>query len=316
MPIYACYQGDCSNLAIEQPGCYMCKDARGNDWFCADTGKDLLSDVIPSAFEGIEQAQQLARKAGFNYEGTSVTFIDATDPGDLQRQLVRRTYPPEEPYKFQLRYTGWYSFEQAVEGDSVRATAHRGGRTLTASGESASEAWFRLAEKALKEEPVVDFQIESLTVPMRWHEGGVLRVGNSRVSLDVVVNEHLAEKSPEEIVRSYPTLSLPDVYAVIAYYPGTKDPPTPARRASEGIESIAEIPSLARRAGVSFLPAGVILPDPSGGGSRLPGTATSGSTLPASRDREEAAVLRRVTAQVEGTTGREGERPCFHCNPL
>lgn len=64
----------------------------------------------------------------------------------------------------------------------------------------------------------MSFPIEPLVVPLRWHEGGVLRVGDTRISVDVVVNEHNAGVRPEEIVQAYPTLSLPDVYAVIAYY--------------------------------------------------------------------------------------------------
>jgi uncharacterized protein (DUF433 family) len=54
--------------------------------------------------------------------------------------------------------------------------------------------------------------------PLRADDGGAVRVGNSRVSLDLVVERYEGGMSPEEMVRVYDTLSLPDVYAVIAYY--------------------------------------------------------------------------------------------------
>ena len=61
--------------------------------------------------------------------------------------------------------------------------------------------------------------VEPLAVPLRDAGGGALRVGDSRVVLDVVINEYKRGTSPEGIVRAYDTLKLADVYAVIAYYP-------------------------------------------------------------------------------------------------
>src|SRR6516165_2153017 len=54
--------------------------------------------------------------------------------------------------------------------------------------------------------------------PLRVEEGGVMRVGKSRVSLDLVVEQYENGMTPEEMVRAYDTLELADVYAVIAYY--------------------------------------------------------------------------------------------------
>ena len=54
--------------------------------------------------------------------------------------------------------------------------------------------------------------------PLRLDEGGVMRVGKSRVSLDLVVEQYENGMTPEEMVRAYDTLDLADVYAVIAYY--------------------------------------------------------------------------------------------------
>jgi uncharacterized protein (DUF433 family) len=49
-------------------------------------------------------------------------------------------------------------------------------------------------------------------------EGAVIRVSNTRVSLDSVIWAFQQGCSPEGIVSKFPSLSLPDVYAVIAHY--------------------------------------------------------------------------------------------------
>ena len=60
--------------------------------------------------------------------------------------------------------------------------------------------------------------IEAPPVPLRTDERGVLRVGKTRVPLDTVVYAFNLGASAEEIVLSYPTLDLGDVYAVVNYY--------------------------------------------------------------------------------------------------
>ena len=47
---------------------------------------------------------------------------------------------------------------------------------------------------------------------------GAPRVGNSRISLDLVVEQYENGMTPEDMVRAYDTLVLADVHAVIAYY--------------------------------------------------------------------------------------------------
>jgi uncharacterized protein (DUF433 family) len=54
--------------------------------------------------------------------------------------------------------------------------------------------------------------------PLRVEAGGVVRVGNSRISLDLVVEQYDNGMTPEDMVRAYDTLALADLYAVIAYY--------------------------------------------------------------------------------------------------
>ena len=54
--------------------------------------------------------------------------------------------------------------------------------------------------------------------PLRVDEGGIVRVGKSRISLDLVVEQYENGMTPEDMVRAYDTLALADVHAVIAYY--------------------------------------------------------------------------------------------------
>ncbi len=54
--------------------------------------------------------------------------------------------------------------------------------------------------------------------PLRVEEGGVVRIGNSRISLDLIVEQYENGMTPEDMVRAYETLALADVYAVLAYY--------------------------------------------------------------------------------------------------
>ena len=56
------------------------------------------------------------------------------------------------------------------------------------------------------------------TVPLLQDQAGVMRVGETRVSLDSVIFAFNDGSTPEEIVQQYTTLSLADVYAVISYY--------------------------------------------------------------------------------------------------
>ncbi len=54
--------------------------------------------------------------------------------------------------------------------------------------------------------------------PLRLDEGGVLRVGKSRVSLDIVVEQYDNGMTADDLVRAYDTLVLADVHGAIAYY--------------------------------------------------------------------------------------------------
>jgi uncharacterized protein (DUF433 family) len=54
--------------------------------------------------------------------------------------------------------------------------------------------------------------------PLRLDEGGAVRVGKTRISLDLVVEQYENGMTPEDMVRAYDTLVLADVHAVVAYY--------------------------------------------------------------------------------------------------
>jgi uncharacterized protein (DUF433 family) len=62
------------------------------------------------------------------------------------------------------------------------------------------------------------FSVQADSPPLREDASGALRVGNSRVLLESVIQAFQDGATPEMIVQSYSTLSLSDVYAVIAYY--------------------------------------------------------------------------------------------------
>ncbi len=63
-----------------------------------------------------------------------------------------------------------------------------------------------------------DLPLNADPPPLRTDEGGAVRVGKTRIGLDLVVEQYENGMAPEDIVRAYDTLVLADVHAVIAYY--------------------------------------------------------------------------------------------------
>lgn len=55
-------------------------------------------------------------------------------------------------------------------------------------------------------------------VPLTPGPGGTVLVSGTRVTLDAVVALFGGGSSPEDIVQSYPSLGLANVYAVVTYY--------------------------------------------------------------------------------------------------
>jgi hypothetical protein len=65
---------------------------------------------------------------------------------------------------------------------------------------------------------MLNLTIHPEPVPLRTDESNTVRVGSSRVTLDVVIREWKQGASAEGIAHAHSTLSLADVYAVIGYY--------------------------------------------------------------------------------------------------
>ena len=81
-------------------------------------------------------------------------------------------------------------------------------------------------------------------VPLSFPEdGSAIRVAGTRLTLDTIVGAFKRGATAEEIAQDYPPVSLPDVYAVIAYYLRHRDEVEDylAKRASEHAELRREI---------------------------------------------------------------------------
>lgn len=57
-----------------------------------------------------------------------------------------------------------------------------------------------------------------MSIPLRTDEHGAIRIGKTRVLLELVIHAYYLGETPEGVVESYPTLTTSEVYAVIAYY--------------------------------------------------------------------------------------------------
>jgi uncharacterized protein (DUF433 family) len=64
----------------------------------------------------------------------------------------------------------------------------------------------------------VSLVLECEFPPLREDETGAIRIGDSRVLLELVIRAFQDGASPETIVQRYSTLSLSDVYSTIGYY--------------------------------------------------------------------------------------------------
>lgn len=65
--------------------------------------------------------------------------------------------------------------------------------------------------------------LPTMTVPLRTDEHGAIRIGNTRVLLELVIHAYYVGETPEGMVDSYPSLTTADVYAVIGYYLANRD---------------------------------------------------------------------------------------------
>jgi uncharacterized protein (DUF433 family) len=58
----------------------------------------------------------------------------------------------------------------------------------------------------------------AVDVPLWTDDNGKIRIGGTRVLLELVIHAFQQGETAESIIDSYPTLKLAEVYAVIAYY--------------------------------------------------------------------------------------------------
>lgn len=60
--------------------------------------------------------------------------------------------------------------------------------------------------------------LTTIELPLRLDEHGTIRLGRSRVTLDLVIDSYQRGVSPELIARQFPSASLADIYGAITYY--------------------------------------------------------------------------------------------------
>ena len=69
-----------------------------------------------------------------------------------------------------------------------------------------------------------ELDLSPMPVPLRWaEEGQVVRLKESRISLDIIVSFYKRGYTAEMIGDAYPWLGLSDIYLVIAFYLRNKE---------------------------------------------------------------------------------------------
>jgi uncharacterized protein (DUF433 family) len=69
----------------------------------------------------------------------------------------------------------------------------------------------------------MDLAAVSEKIPIETDKDGVIRVGNTRVTLETLVSAFNGGSTAEEIAYQFPVLNIADVYAVITYYLRNRD---------------------------------------------------------------------------------------------
>jgi uncharacterized protein (DUF433 family) len=119
-------------------------------------------------------------------------------------------------------------------------------------GSSLVSAMFGEESVTITEGSVPSLPLDANPCFLRLDEGGVVRVGKSRISLDLIVEQYENGLTPESMVRTYDSLVLADVYAAIAFYLQHRDEVRAyLKRRSEESETLrakieAEHPGIAR----------------------------------------------------------------------
>ena len=70
----------------------------------------------------------------------------------------------------------------------------------------------------MTQDPFPTLEIQTDTPPLKHDDSGAVRIGDSRVLLELVIRAFQDGATPEAIVQRFPTTTLADIYSVIAYY--------------------------------------------------------------------------------------------------
>jgi len=69
----------------------------------------------------------------------------------------------------------------------------------------------------------MEFSIATKPIPLVNDSEGIVRIGDTRVTLTTVITAFKNGSTCEEIVYQYPVLKLADVYSTISYYLNDQD---------------------------------------------------------------------------------------------
>ncbi len=91
-----------------------------------------------------------------------------------------------------------------------------------------------------------------LTIPLHLTSDGTIRVGETRVSLETIIESYLTGDQPEDIHEGFPFIDLADIYLIIAFYLKNKEAVDQylAKQNEESqrvLDRIAEIPGNAEK---------------------------------------------------------------------
>ncbi|MCP4215939.1 MAG: DUF433 domain-containing protein [bacterium] len=64
----------------------------------------------------------------------------------------------------------------------------------------------------------MNLKIEHDLVPLRTDAHGVVRVGDTRVTLDTVIAAYNEGATADEMVLRYPVLQMADIYSILGFY--------------------------------------------------------------------------------------------------
>ena len=125
MPVYVCLRGDCANIALEEPDCFVVTDAQKRNWFCCATSLTEIPSIGDLMITDLTRVQLLARKHGLARQGSAQATIRAADAVELARLLIEDSLPPTEVSQDRMVAAGW-----------VNASIHFGHEVSDATGHS------------------------------------------------------------------------------------------------------------------------------------------------------------------------------------